>query len=53
MKKEAELKKKIKNSINRKTTMTVSDMSEIMWHILRSVNTFFNYIYPMNKKIYF
>lgn len=33
--------------------MTVSDLLEIMWHILRSMHIFFNYIYPMNKKIYY
>lgn len=33
--------------------MTASGMSEIMWHKLRSMNIFSNYIYPMNKKIYY
>lgn len=34
-------------------TMTMSGMSEIMWHELRSMNIFSNYIYPVNKKIHY
>lgn len=34
-------------------TRTASDMPEIMWHVLRRMNIFSNYIYPMNKKIHY
>lgn len=40
-------------STNRKITRTESDMPEIMWHVLRSMNVFSNYIYPMNIKMYY
>ena len=33
-------------------TRIASDMPEITWHVLRSLNIFSNYIYQTNKKMY-
>lgn len=51
MKKEAKIEKIY--SIKRRMTRISSDMPDIMWHILRSLNVFSNYSYQTSKKIYY